>query len=47
MATQIPAEIVINWSEFEAEILKYCVDQNHSFEQTQAYMRQKFGLKAT
>ena len=47
MAPQAPTEAAIDWARFEAEILKYYIDQNHSVEDTQAHMKENFGFNAT
>ncbi len=36
----------LNWEPYEAEILRYYVDQNHTLKETQDHMRTSFGLNA-
>jgi hypothetical protein len=46
MAARAPVQAADNWARFDEEILKHCVDENHSYEETKAYMEENFGFKA-
>ncbi|KAK4162703.1 ankyrin repeat-containing domain protein [Cladorrhinum sp. PSN259] len=46
MAARAPIQ-ADRWAHFNEEILKHCVDENHSYEETKDYMEENFGFKAS
>jgi hypothetical protein len=46
VAARAPLQAADSWARFDEEILKHCVDENHSYEETKAYMEDTFGFKA-
>lgn len=46
MAARAPLQAADSWARFDEEILKHCVDENHSYKETKAYMEDTFGFKA-